>query len=101
MYVSRMSFYTRPGHTEQVAQRLCKLAEMIEHNGTRRPRVLRVSFSSSGAPDLQLEQEWDSLADLERGIHGVIDKDEFRAWSAETSELLLQVPKREVLMIEG
>ncbi|MEA2639572.1 MAG: hypothetical protein QOF51_966 [Chloroflexota bacterium] len=100
MYVSRLSFYTRPGHTEEVARRLSELADMIERGGSQRPRVLRMSFGSPGSPDLQMEQEVDSLGDLERGIHGVTERDDFRAWSAGTSELLLQVPKREILMVE-
>src|SRR5207237_6029232 len=57
MYVSRLSFYTRPGHTEEVARRLRELADMIVATGLSRPRVLRVSMASPGAPDLQLEQE--------------------------------------------
>jgi len=101
MYVSRMSFYTRPGHTEEVAKRLKQLADIIERGGTRRPRVLRVSFGSPGSPDLQLEQESESLGELEHGIHSVTDREEFRSWSAGTSELLLQVPKREVLRLES
>jgi hypothetical protein len=101
MYVSRMSFYTRPGHTEDVAQRLRQLADMIVGTGLSRPRVLRVSMASPGAPDLLFEQEVESLADLERGIHGVTDKDAFHQWSAAVSELLLHPPKREVLMVEA
>lgn len=100
MYVSRLSFYTRPGHTEEVAQRLRRLADMVAGTGPTRPRVLRVSMASPGAPDLLFEQEVESLADLERGIHGVTDKDAFRKWSAEVSELLLHPPKREILMVE-
>ena len=100
MYVSRMSFYTRPGHTEDVAQRLRQLADMIVSTGLNRPRVLRMSMASPGAPDLQFEQEVESLADLERGMHGVTDKDAFQKWSSDVSELLLHPPKREVLMLE-
>ena len=101
MYVSRLSFYTRPGHTEDVAQQLRKLADMVATKGTGRPRVLRVSMASPGAPDLLFEQEVESLADLERGIHGVTDKDAFHQWSAAVSELLLHPPKREILMVEA
>ena len=101
MYVSRLSFFTRPGHTEEVAQRLRQLADMIAANGASRPRILRMSFGSLGSPDLQLEQEISSLADLERGIENVTDKEEFQRWSAGMSELLLHTPKREILTIEG
>ncbi len=100
MYVSRMSFYTRPGHTEEVAQKLRQLADMIVSTGLSRPRVLRMSMASPGAPDLLFEQEVESLGDLERGIHGVTDKDAFQKWSADVSELLLHPPKREILMLE-
>jgi hypothetical protein len=100
MYVSRLSFYTRPGHTEEVARRLRELADMIVATGLSRPRVLRVSMASPGAPDLQLEEEIEHLADLERSIEGVTDKDQFQSWSAAVSELLLHAPKREILKLE-
>ena len=100
MYVSRLSFYTRPGHTEEVAQRLKQLADIIVATGLSRPRILRVSMASPGAPDLQFEQEVQSLADLERGMHGVTDQQEFRRWSAGLSELLSHPPKREILTLE-
>ena len=100
MYVSRLSFYTRPGHTEEVAQRLRQLADMIVATGLSRPRVLRVSMASPGSPDLVFEQEVESLAELERGIHGVTDQEAFQRWSHEISELVLQVPKRELLKLE-
>ena len=101
MYVSRLSFYTRPGHTEEVAQRLRQLADMIAGSGAARPRILRMSFGSLGSPDLQLEQEISSLADLERGIENVTDREEFQRWSAGMSDLLLQTPKREILTLEA
>ena len=100
MYLSRLSFYTHPGHTEEVAQRLKRLAEMIVATGLPRPRVLRVSMASPGAPDLQFEEEFERLADLERSMHDVVTAGEFRQWSRETSELLLQPPKREILIVE-
>jgi len=100
MYVSRLSFYTRPGHTEEVARRLRELADMIVATGLSRPRVLRVSMASPGAPDLQFEEEIEHLADLERSIEGVTDKDQFQRWSAAVSELLLHAPKREILKLE-
>ena len=101
MYVSRLSFYTRPGHTEDVAQRLRQLADMIVSTALSRPRVLRVSMASPGAPDLLFEQEVQTLADLERGIHGVTDQQEFQRWSAAISELVLHPPKREILTVEA
>ena len=101
MYISRLSFYTRPGHTEEVAQRLHQLADMIVATGLARPRVLRVSMASPGAPDLQFEEEIEKLSDLERSIGDVTHKEAFRRWSADVSELLLHAPKREILTVEG
>ncbi len=100
MYLSRLSFYTRPSHTEEVAQRLKHLADLIAQSGMRRPRVLRVSMASPGAPDLQFEEEFESLADLDQGVHRIAASDEFRQWSQQTSELLRESPKREVLTLE-
>jgi hypothetical protein len=100
MYVSRLSFFARPSHTEDLAQRLRHLADLIEKNGQRRPRVLRVSMASPGSPDLQFEEEFEALADLERGVQQIVDKQEFRDWSKGTSDLLLHSPKREVLLVE-
>ncbi len=99
MYISRLSFYTRPGHTDAVAQRLSRLADLIVASGLSRPRVLRVSMASPGAPDLQFEEEFAALADLEHSMQQVTATDAFRQWSAETSELLVQPPKREILTI--
>jgi quinol monooxygenase YgiN len=100
MYVSRLSFYTRPGHTEEVAQRLKQLADMIVATGLSRPRILRLSLASPGAPDLQFEQEVEHLADLEHSIEGVTQQEEFQRWSAEVSEFVSRPPKREILKIE-
>jgi hypothetical protein len=100
MYLSRLSFYTRPSHTEEVAQRLRHLADLIVASGMRRPRILRVSMASPGAPDLQFEEEFEALGDLEQGVHRIAATPEFRQWSQETSELLLQSPKREILTFE-
>lgn len=101
MYISRLSFYTRPGHTEEVARRLRELADMIVATGVSQPRILRVSMASPGAPDLQLEQEVATLADLEQGIQGVTSRAAFQSWSADVAELLLHPPKREILTVEA
>ncbi len=99
MYISRLSFYTRPGHTDVVAQRLSQLADLVVASGLSRPRVLRVSMASPGAPDLQFEEEFAALSDLETSMQQVTSTDAFRQWSRETSELLVQPPKREILTI--
>ncbi|MBX5489632.1 MAG: hypothetical protein IRZ14_00645 [Chloroflexi bacterium] len=100
MYVSRLSFHTRPGHTEEVAQRLRELADMVAATGGKRPRILRVSMASPGAPDLQFEQEMESLAELEREMSGVTDQERFRQWSQQVSQLVVCPPKREILLVE-
>ena len=100
MYVSRLSFFIKPGHTEDVARRLRELADMVGGAGGKRPRILRVSMASPGAPDLQFEQEIESLADLEREMSGVTDQERFRQWSHDVSSLVLYPPKREILTIE-
>lgn len=100
MYLSRLSFYTRPSHTEEVAQRLKHLADLIVQSGMKRPRILRVSMASPGAPDLQFEEEFEALSELERGVRQITASEDFREWSRETSELLLHSPKREVLTVE-
>jgi quinol monooxygenase YgiN len=100
MYVSRLSFYTRPGQTDAVTRQLAHLAQLIEASGRARPRVLRVSMASPGAPDLQFEEQFNTLADLESSMQSVMAAADFEAWSRATSELLLQPPKREILTIE-
>ncbi|HEY7294519.1 MAG TPA: hypothetical protein VH916_05720 [Dehalococcoidia bacterium] len=100
MYVSRLSFYTRPGQTDAVTQRLSRLAELVEAAGRARPRVLRVSMASPGAPDLQFEEQFATLADLETAMKSVMAATDFEDWSRGTSELLLQPPKREILTVE-
>jgi hypothetical protein len=101
MYISRLSFYTHPGHTEDVAQQLRHLADLVVASGLPRPRVLRVSMASPGAPDLQFEEEFGALADLERSMHQVMEAADFRQWSERTSSFLLQPPKREILTVES
>ena len=101
MYVSRLSFHTRPGHTEEVAQKLRQLADMIVATGLPRPRVLRVSMASPGAPDLVFEEDIEKLSDLERSMDDVTHKEAFQRWSAEVSDLLLHAPKREILKVEA
>ncbi|HLZ69064.1 MAG TPA: hypothetical protein VKV26_04055 [Dehalococcoidia bacterium] len=100
MYVSRLSFYTRPGQTDAVTQRLGRLAQLVEASGRARPRVLRMSMASPGAPDLQFEEQFNTLAELEASMQSVISASDFEEWSRSTSELLLQPPKREILTVE-
>ena len=101
MFVSRLSFSVRPGHTHEVEQALGKLADLVKQFGGGRTRILRTSYASLGAPDLQFEQEADSLAALEEGIHAVTDAEAFQRWSAEITPALLHSPKRELFRLVG
>jgi hypothetical protein len=99
MYVSRLSFATRPGHTHEVEEKLKELREMVAGAGGQRPRVLRGHFGSLGAPDLVFEQEAPDLGALEQEIAAVTDDARFQALSREISSLLAATPKREVYRI--
>ena len=99
MYLSRLSFYTQPGQTDAVAERLRQLADLVVATGLPRPRVLRMSMASPGAPDLQFEEEFAALGDLERSMQQVVGAAAFQQWSAGMSTLLLQPPKREILTL--
>ncbi len=76
-----------------------RLAELVAANGGRRPKVLRIHYASSGAPDIVFEQEAGDLASLEKQIGAVTASGEFQEWSAETSPLLAESPKREVYLV--
>ena len=99
MYVSRLSFSTIPGKGHQAGDELQKLAGMIQNMTGSRPRVLRTHFGSLGEADFELEQEVESLSQLEQGLHTVSANPDFRAWSEGFSAMLLRSPKREILEI--
>ena len=99
MYVSRLSFSVRPGHTHEVEQALQRLAELAGQDGAIRTRILRTSYASLGAPDLQFEQEAATLADLEAAIEKVTGLETFQRWSEQVTPALLQAPKRELFRI--
>lgn len=96
MYVSRLSFSVHPGHTHDVEQALGKLAELVEGAGLGQTRILRTSYASLGAADLEFEQEAPTLAALEDGIARITGEGAFQQWSAGVTPWLLQTPKREV-----
>ena len=98
MYVSRLAFYTVPGHTGEVERALGRLRDLVEAAGGGRPRILRTHYASLGAPDLVFEQEAEDLAALEGQIGRVTEGPEFQAWSREVSAMLAQSPKREVYL---
>ena len=101
MYVSRLSFSVRPGHTHEVEQALATLAELVKQSGGGAVRILRTSYASLGAPDLQFEQEAESLADLEEDMGRVMAMEAFQRWSERVTQALLHSPKRELFRLVG
>ena len=99
MYLSRLTFHTLPGKTQEVEDRLMMLREWVEHAGGASARVMRMHYGSSGAPALVFEQEVKDPATLEQQINTVIGNEEFQRWSREVSGLLAQPSKRELYMI--
>ncbi|HLG71396.1 MAG TPA: hypothetical protein VK009_13300 [Chloroflexota bacterium] len=99
MYVSRLSFSTLPGKGPQAAQELKKLVEFIGKDTGARPRVLRTHFASTGEADFQLEQEVESLSELERQVHDVSGDGAFQQWSQGFSQLLRCSPQRQVFEV--
>jgi hypothetical protein len=99
MYISRLNFHTLPGKTNNVAEELHKLRDMVARVGGGRPRILRNHFASMGAPDLVFEQEAADLEALETQIKQVTDSADFQQWTGHMSELLTQSSKREVYLV--
>lgn len=99
MYVSRLTFATAPGRTNEVEQKLKQLADIVAQAGGGRPRVLRSHFASLGAPDLVFEQEVGDLAELEREIADVTHRQRFQELAGEIAGLLVHSSKREVYQI--
>lgn len=99
MYVSRLSFHTRPGKTGEVELELKKLLRLVSDAGGIRPRVLRTHLASEGAPDLVFEQESPDIGVLEEQIRRVTQTDEFQKWSRHVSELVADSPKREIYLV--
>jgi hypothetical protein len=99
MYVSRLTFHTLPGRTEETEQKLVTLREWVTEAGGLSPRVMRTHFGSLGAPDLVFEQEVQNLGMLEQQIKKVTEKTEFQQWAQQVSGLLEQSSKRELYQI--
>ena len=51
MYISRLSFYTRPDQTEDAVRQLRHLGDFVAASGLPRPQLLRMSMASPGASD--------------------------------------------------
>jgi hypothetical protein len=99
MFISRLTFYTRPGKTEVMEQKLLTLAHWVDQAGGAKPRVMRTHFSAAGAPDLLFEQEVADLSTLEQQIKTVTEKKEFQEWVQEVTPLLDHSSKRELFKI--
>lgn len=99
MFVSRLTFHTLPGKTEEMEHRLMTLLEWVEQAGGSRPRVMRTHYGSLGAPDLVFEQEVSDPGALESQIKKVTANKEFQQWAREVSGLLEQSSKRELYLI--
>jgi len=101
MYVSRLTFHTLPGRTQEAEDKLGMLRKWVEEAGGVNPRVMRNHFGSLGAPDLVFEQEVDDPGILEEQIKKVTANASFQEWSEEVSALLEQPSKRELYTIRN
>jgi hypothetical protein len=99
MYVSRLTFHTLPGKTQEVEQKLMTLSQWVAEAGGLRPRVMRTHFGSLGAPDLVFEQEVLNPDALELQIKQVTQNSYFPQWAQQVAGLLEQSSKRELYQI--
>jgi hypothetical protein len=99
MYVSRLTFHTLPGKTQEVEQKLMTLSQWVAEAGGLRPRVMRTHFGSLGAPDLVFEQEVPNPDALELQIKQVTQNSHFPQWAQQVAGLLEQSSKRELYRI--
>jgi hypothetical protein len=101
MYVSRLTFHTLPGKTQEAEEKLATLRRWVESAGGLNPRVMRTHYGSSGAPDLVFEQEVEDPAVLEDQIEKVTNNAQFQEWTQQMSSLLEQPSKRELYSIRN
>ena len=66
MFLSRLTFHTLPGKTDEVEGKLMTLLKWVEEAGGTSPRVMRTHYGSLGAPDLMFEQEVQDPGTLEQ-----------------------------------
>ena len=99
MYVSRLTFHTLPGKTQEVEEKLITLREWVAEAGGLSPRVMRTHYGSAGAPDLVFEQEVANPDALENQIKRVTDNVRFQEWALQVAGLLEQSSKRELYQI--
>lgn len=86
MYVSRLTFHTLPGKTQEVEQKLMILRDWVVDAGGSSPRVMRTHYGSLGAPDLVFEQEVPNPADLELQIRKVTENAHFQEWARQVGQ---------------
>jgi hypothetical protein len=101
MYVSRLTFHTLPGKTQEAEDKLSVLRRWVEEIGGMNPRVMRTHYGSLGAPDLVFEQEVKDPAMLEEQIQKVTNKPQFQEWTKEMSALLETPSKRELYAVRN
>jgi hypothetical protein len=101
MFLSRLTFYTLPGKTDEVETKLLTLRKWVEEAGGLKPRVMRTHYGSLGAPDLMFEQEIQDPGVLEVQIKAVTENKDFHSWSQQVAQLLEQSSKRELFRITG
>jgi hypothetical protein len=101
MYVSRLTFHTLPGKTQEAEDKLEMLRNWVHQAGGRNPRVMRTHYGSLGAPDLVFEQEVADPGLLEEQIRKVTGNGGFQEWSQQVSSLLEQPSKRELYTIRN
>ena len=99
MYLSRLTFHTLPGKTNEAEERLMTLLDWVEKADGARPRVMRTHYGSLGAPDLIFESEVEDPGTLESQIKKVTENKEFQLWAKQVSGLLEQSSKRELCQI--
>lgn len=99
MYVSRLTFHTLPGKTQEVEQKLMILRDWVMDAGGSSPRVMRTHYGSLGAPDLVFEQEVPNPGDLELQIRKVTENAHFQEWARQVAGLLEQSSKRELYQV--
>ena len=87
MYVSRLTFHTLPGETQEMEEKLMALREWVATARSLRPRVMRTHYGSLGAPDLVFEREVPDASALELQIKQVTDNKDFQQWPQEVAKL--------------
>src|SRR5215471_14750828 len=99
MYVSRLTFHTLPGKTQEVEEKLIALRDL-----GRRGRWLESESDAHAlwiirSPDLVFEQEVENPDALQQQIKRVTKNIRFQEWARQVAGLLEQSSKRELYQI--